>query len=470
MAIYVFSLLTGYFFGGLEYAQGMRYKYLKKLSSPVKYVFTYLPTEGEIQRYHQVGIGIEDMMSAHYFMCGKKFFNSDTHISNISYFSNQHKVVQEYQVDELIYTDFYSYDRETNTSHLSKKTFRYPNGTIAYDIIFDKNGAERYLFPNGENCSKQEFLCKFITGLNLTQQDIVLVDRTGQSEFIQPLLTCGCKAKIVVFFHSRHYVEEGEAPEFLYLNPAYYCWINNSQLVNTIIVSTDAQKQDIIRLMQSYSCHVPNVEVIPASGISTLLYPDEPRKPFSLLTVSRLTATKKIDLAIKSVIAAHKINPQITLDIYGEGSPEYTSFLKKIVEDHQASSYIRFMGHCDMTNRYQQYEAYLSTSLGESLGLTLMEATGSGTAMIGFNAKYGNDIFIQNDINGYSSPIDFTQLNNTKYISYFTEKMAENIIRLFQNKEKLHQFQTSSYQIAKNYLEDIISEKWITFFEHLLIH
>lgn len=47
---------------------------------------------------------------------------------------------------------------------------------------------------------------------------------------------------------------------------------------------------------------------------------EQQRKPFSVITASRLANEKHVDWLIKAVIKAHKINDDIRFDIYGEGS------------------------------------------------------------------------------------------------------------------------------------------------------
>ena len=470
MAVYVFSLLVGYYFGGVDYAQGARYKYLKKLSCPVKYVFTGIPNEREVSEYQKMGIETDDMISAHFLLSGNERIGGEGHIIKKPYYSKGHLVHQEYYTDRLLYADYYTYADENGEqkSKRIKRAFRNPDGTSAYDIIYDENGSERYLFPNGENLSKQEFLCRFIQKLNLTEEDVVLIDRPGNMEFVQPLFTHGNKAKIIVFLHSGHYARKGESDAYLYLNFEYYYWFKNSDKIHTVIVSTDGQKEELIEKLKEYGCKIPNVEVIQACGLETLFYPDVERKPYSLLTVSRLVTGKRISWIIRSVIEAHKVNPEISLDIYGEGNEQYVAELKQLVETNQAGAYIHFMGHRDVTKVYMGYEAYISASLWETLGLTLMEAVGSGTAMIGLDVKYGNKVFIQNEQNGYLTDLDFEQIKNEPYVESMIHDMAQNIIRLFESPAKLRAFHEKSYQIAEKFLNDSIEEKWHSFFEKVI--
>ena len=52
-----------------------------------------------------------------------------------------------------------------------------------------------------------------------------------------------------------------------------------------------------------------------------------------------------------------------------------------------------------MKEVYQDYELYLSGSMSEGFGLTLMEAIGGGLPIIGFDVRYGNPTFIDEEEN-----------------------------------------------------------------------
>ena len=49
-----------------------------------------------------------------------------------------------------------------------------------------------------------------------------------------------------------------------------------------------------------------------------------------------MKSTKGIDLLIAGVIEAHKYNPYIYLDIYGEGLREYIGYLNNVISSHNA--------------------------------------------------------------------------------------------------------------------------------------
>lgn len=468
MAIYVFSLLVGYVPSGVDYAQGRRYEYFKKLSQPVKYVYAEMPIEITRQRYQSLGIDSCDMLSAHLFLCGNGCLGKDVNITKKTYYSGNRLTLCECYSDRLLYTDYYS-GIEERENILVKRSFRREDGTVAYDMIFDSDGQQRYLFPNGENLSSEEFLGKFIRELALTEDDIVFIDRPGYMEYVQALFQYGNRAKIVTFLHSNHYAEINEASDFVYLNYEYYYWFRYSEYIHTMIVSTEAQKKDLIQRLQQYGCKVPNVVAIPINGIERLYYPEKERKACSLVTVSRIAPVKKVEWIVQSVAKAHDLFPDITLDIYGKGDLESEDALRQEIAKHHAEEYICLKGHCDsIMEVYKRYEAYISASMSETLGISLLEAISSGNAVIGLDVKYGNSLFIKEKRNGYLIDYDYSQGDNEEYVDRLTTEMAHKVIELFSRPERLKKFQEQSYLIAKDYMSDIIEERWINFMEEVI--
>ena len=114
------------------------------------------------------------------------------------------------------------------------------------------------------------------------------------------------------------------------------------------------------------------------------------------------------------------------------------------------------MGYADVTEIYTTYEAFITASLGETLGLSVMEDFGSGTAVIGLNVKYGNQVFIYPENNGYLVDDHYTEEKEEQLVA----QMADKIIKLFDSEEKLERFHDYSYEIAKDYLCETVEEKW----------
>lgn len=505
MAIYVFNLLVGYVISGVEHAQGYRASILKDFPHPVKFVFTELPRRKDINKYKKIGIDEDQMLSMHLYLSDNHTLElteniddklaelkESLHYTNIKYQDTEIKLIKNgsviavilldetntrcfygihyYNKTKLIRTEFYTKGiayvnyyvtaRTGNRSYakLVRCTFYNKDSSIAYEQIWE-GGEEKYIFPNGKLCTKSQLVEQFVKRLGLSEQDIVFLDRDAHFNFVQPLFQFGGNARFITFFHSAHYFEKGEDPWYhLYLNNNYFYWFKYSNKIDTMVVSTQEQKEELVKKLQEYECSVPNVEVIPVSGIEHLRYPDLERKKYSLISVSRIDRRKKIDWIIKSVIIAHQKNPSIFIDIYGREQDDYFQYLQDIVSANHAQSYVRFMGYMDVTEIYKNYEIYISASLGETLGLSVMEAVGSGMAMIGLDVKYGNRLFIQSEKNGYLIEYDrkYIEEDDSKII----DDMAEKIVDIFADEARLEEFHKASYEIARDFLNEKIAEKW----------
>lgn len=197
--------------------------------------------------------------------------------------------------------------------------------------------------------------------------------------------------------------------------------------------------------------------MIPVGAVESLCISNG-RKPNSIITASRLVNEKRIDLVIRAVIEAHNSNNQITLDIYGKGDKPVEDKLRKIVKENNAESYIRFMGHQSLENVYQNYDLYISMSMFETFGLTLLEAAASGCALIGLDVPYGNATFIKEGYNGCL--IDYSYNQSKDSVIELEKLVAERILKILSNKDILNKFSNNSYELANNYLLYKIEEKW----------
>ncbi len=176
------------------------------------------------------------------------------------------------------------------------------------------------------------------------------------------------------------------------------------------------------------------------------------RRPYSVLTASRLASEKHIDWVIEAVVKARKTVPQLSLDIYGKGGEEQK--LQELIKKHGAESYIVLRGQQNLKEVYQDYELYLSGSTSEGFGLTLMEAIGGGLPIIGFDVRYGNPTFIDDGENGYLIPVDEQMTAKEK-----TEALADRLVRLFTEAD-LNSFHEHSYEKAGRFLTKEVEQRW----------
>ena len=196
----------------------------------------------------------------------------------------------------------------------------------------------------------------------------------------------------------------------------------------------------------------PRIVVIPVGSLDHLTRPSKPRKPFSVVTASRLASEKHLDWVIEACVRARDRVPGLTLDICGEGSE--LGRLQALVRERDAGQYVRFLGQMDMAQVYPNYELYLSGSTSEGFGLSLMEAVGSGLAMIGFDVPYGNPTFIDDGGNGHLVPVREAMTEGER-----VQALADCVTRYFLHDDRAA-FERRSYQIAEDYLTERVAERW----------
>lgn len=510
MSVFDFTLLSGYEFSGVDVAQGFRARLFAKNNVNAKFIFTELPTIRDMELYGSQKIKRGQIMSAHLFMTGRldmslsvkkeallenekenyeydnidedgkviRLYNSgeksveilcdeDGFVINESLFKNGKKYLVNYYTDSLSYTELYNWDNDSNDGlNLGRRIFWNKQGQMVYEQCIYKDNVE-YLFKNGEVIDNVEFLERFVKALNLCENDICIMDRAGYLDYIQPLFENKGKSKLIAVLHSDHFYKIYEDESSLYMNYEYYYWFKYSEAIDYFVVGTDEHKRSLEAFLKEYDCFVPHIAAIPPGAIPEgKLKSKNNRWRGSIISASRLSPRKGIDILIKSVIKAHEINQTINLDIYGSGDDGYTIYLKNIVKDACADDYIHFKGRCNLEKIYPHYEMFASFSLWETFGLSLMEAVGDGLAMVGLDVRYGNRLFIHQDENGYL--VDFDIETDFQNKDKLCERTAAAIVKIFEDDDRLKKFHENSYMIAEEYKEHVIESKWMQLIKNIL--
>ena len=231
------------------------------------------------------------------------------------------------------------------------------------------------------------------------------------------------------------------------INSEYFLLFQYANYFDHIIVSTEAQKEELER---DLSTDKP-VSVLPVGGLNSLQYADN-RKPYSLMIAARFERRKRLDLAIDAVVALHEKIPEVTLDIYGQGM--LWQEIEEKIKQLNAQNYIHLKGHQDLQTRFKEYELYLATSEWETFGLTLLEAIGSGLVMVGTDVPYGNPTFIKNDRNGFI--VSFVDRSHEEVVADLNGAMQKAF-------EHLNRLREGSYELAKHYMTDQMMGQWRDF-------
>lgn len=116
--------------------------------------------------------------------------------------------------------------------------------------------------------------------------------------------------------------------------------------------------------------------------------------------VARLAPVKGIPLALKIMKRANKLDPEITLDIYG-GGPDLESLLA-LRHEMGLDHVVTFHGAVEGAARFFETAAFtLLTSKSEMQPLVLMEAMGRGCPPVAHDIRYGPRDLISDGHNGF---------------------------------------------------------------------
>lgn len=490
--VYNFNLGIGWASSGVEYAQSYRANLLRRAGICARFVFTDMFPKENIQHMTEnIGFLDEEILWLYTYF-------TDTKIAPVSYtlaqlaetidrtdytFSREGKICKYvfpgngnfytvYMVDEtsdrvhrveivsggcLIRKDYFTYCRIYSEyyapldgqAHLYQRRFFNEDGSVAYEEIND-NDVVMYQFPDRLLCSKEEFVGYMVQRLQLTKEDVVIIDRT--TGVGQAILQNVGPARVGIVIHADHFSENSTDEETILWNNYYEYAFSQREHIEFYITATEDQNRLVREQFRKYMGAEVNVVTIPVGSLNELKYPEGQRRPHSLITASRLATEKHVDWLISAVAKAHEQIPDVTLDIYGKGGEEEN--LKKRIAKHDCGSYVCLMGQQNLTEVYKDYEAYLSGSTSEGFGLTLMEAIGSGLPIIGFDVRYGNQNFIDGGQNGYKITLTDAMEEKEK-----VEQLADRIVRLFTEAD-LENFHAHSYEKAKEYLTEEVVERW----------
>lgn len=495
MTVYNFNLALGWASSGVEYAQAYRENALRQLKIDTKFVFAELILNGNIfDMADQMGMSIDNILPVHFFFTNLKpsksvytiaHFEKDINVahfdkkilSNVVMYENEGIVIRvgldhthsnvdfiDYVINGyLIRKDHYTYTKTfseyyvpvDNKAELYRRTFYNEDGSSAYDQFIEQNSVS-YKIGKTILYSEFEFMAYFINQLELTKKDILIIDR---EQYIAPAVLNNKKeAKVGVVIHAEHYSSNQTNEHHAVWNNFYEYQFTNANAIDFFITATKKQKQLLEKQFQQYKGIKPKIYAIPVGDLDKLRGKRHRRVENQLMTASRLAVEKHVDWIVKATVKIHEDISSIKLDIYGTGGEMV--IIQKLIEDNQASSYIKIKGHQDLTDIYKSYYGYVSASQSEGFGLTLMEAVGSGLPIIGYDVPYGNQEFVDEGVNGFLVPFN---AKSDKNIDALTAGMRKLV-----NLENHSAFKNASYKKAEVFLEKNTMLLWQNLVEEVI--
>lgn len=495
MTVYNINLGIGWANSGIEYAQAYRAKILKRLGIPAKFIFSNILLANNLEALtSNLGLANDQVIWLYNFFTDVKIAPTTYRLAQferrlgpgftkqvldngqrVQYTCGEVKAearvvdpkrqtidrVLYFHQGHLIQDDSYSYVRYASTYYYGRaeqnlivaRDFYNEDGSLAYTQHFN-NDQETFEFTDHRILpSKDALYQEMLQQLNFKKGDVIMLDRLDEDPQLangELIMENHGPAKLVVPIHADHYVPTSGGN--VLWNEYYEYQFSHADDIDSFLFSTTKQRDLFMQQQLAFNHCRPQSAVIPVGNLQQLQHPAGERRPFSLITASRLAPEKHLDWLVRAVIEARQTLPELTLDIYGQGA-DYAK-LQKIIADAHATDYVHLKGQQDLTTVYPQYAAYTSASTGEGFGLSLLEAIGAGLPLVGFDVPYGNQVMIDDGQNGYCLEYEDGWTDQQK-----AHQLAQGIIRLF-SRESLEPFRQHSYQLAESYLDSNVSKQW----------
>ena len=151
----------------------------------------------------------------------------------------------------------------------------------------------------------------------------------------------------------------------------------------------------------------------------------------NIITVGRLDKVKGYDDLIK--LFSKISNNEWTLNIVGDG-PEYNN-LNNLIKELKLEDKVNLLGSKtteELNELYKESSIYIMTSLEESFGLVLLEASSHGLPIIAYSSALGAKEILNNDLG-----ILIDDRNETEMINKLTELMNDIKLRKIYQKRSL---------------------------------
>ena len=122
-----------------------------------------------------------------------------------------------------------------------------------------------------------------------------------------------------------------------------------------------------------------------------------------LVTASYLEDNKCINYLIQIMRLVVNKNPNIYLNIYGQGTQ--LEYLQNLANSLGVSNNIYFHGHYEDATILKKYDVYVSTSPNEAFATVLLEAMSLGLPIVGLDVLFANKTILKMVITGILSLI-----------------------------------------------------------------
>jgi glycosyltransferase involved in cell wall biosynthesis len=176
----------------------------------------------------------------------------------------------------------------------------------------------------------------------------------------------------------------------------------------------------------------------------------------SILFVGRLKEYKQIDVLIEAIKIVKKDKQDVKLFIGGTGDKE--SDLKNLVNKLGLNDTVKFHGYVDENKKLELYQKswiFVTPSIKEGWGITVIEANACGTPAISFDVPGLRDS-IKNNVTGIL--VNKMDINN----------LANNILEVLNDNNLRNKLQNNAINWSREFTWDNATEKMIELLENVI--
>jgi len=218
-----------------------------------------------------------------------------------------------------------------------------------------------------------------------------------------------------------------------------------------LVACSEGLKNRALKFMPSV-----NIDVIPNGVDSERFSPSETaaeQQTLRLLTVGRLSVTKRVEILIDAVDILSKQGCQILLKIAGGGQMQPK--LKQIVNEKNLDNIIEITGRIDaedMPRIYRQNDIFISASKLEGMSNAMLEAMASGLPIIATRCEGTEELIAENGL----------VIENAT-----AEEIAKAIKILIDDRQLRNQMSIAARQKAQQFTWGRIAEKYLKIYERV---
>lgn len=298
----------------------------------------------------------------------------------------------------------------------------------------------------------------FYDELNDTgEKNVYICDRTVECDWA--LFNMKTPAFKVIHLHNDHVADPSDMIHSP-LNNNYQNALMNWDQWDAVISATPEQSQDVVdRFGTSIPAFTIPVGYVTHEELAMKQKPFSQREVGRVVHVARLAPEKQQDHSIRAFAKVHEQFPNAHLELWGYANGDIDKSLHQLVETLHLEDVVQFKGYThDINAVYEGAQIGLLPSRAEGFSLMLLEAQSHGLPMVANDVKYGPSDIIQDGVSG-----TLTTNGNV-------DELADAIIDLLGNQEKLAEFSEAAYRNVHRYSEDAVFEKWqtlLTYFDEL---